>query len=68
MIQQQQIHVWRARLRVSQEELARETGISQARISRAEHGLVRLSDEEMTMIHECIMRKRAGKSRRKTAV
>lgn len=68
MIQQQQLRVWRARLALSQEELARETEMNQARISRAEHGIVRLSDTEMAKIHEYIMRKRAMKSRRKTAV
>lgn len=64
MIQQQQIRVWRARLMLSQEELARETELNQARISRAEHGILRLSDAEMARIHECIMRKRSQKYRR----
>lgn len=68
MIQQQQIRVWRARVGLSQEELAREADMNQARISRAEHGIIRLSDAEMTRIHECIMRKRAEKSRRKVTV
>lgn len=67
MIHQQQIRVWRARLALSQAELASESDINQARISRAEHGIVRLSDAEMIRIHACIMRKRAEKTRRKAA-
>jgi predicted transcriptional regulator len=68
MVQQQQIRVWRARLGITQEELAREAALNQARISRAEHGMVRLRDEEMARIHAYLMRKRDDKSTRKASV
>jgi predicted transcriptional regulator len=64
MIHQQNIRVWRAKLALSQMQLGQEADIPQSRISRAEQGLIRLSDAEMSRISAVILRKRKARPRR----
>lgn len=63
------LRVERARLEITQRELAEELGIPQSRISRAENGATRLSREESERAQHYFARKYLERQRSKqTAV
>ena len=61
------LRVERARLEITQRELADELGIPQSRISRAENGETRLSREESEMAQHYFARKSLERQQRRKA-